>query len=70
MHKTLASNPYLAQYHLITISKSPNVAVLVCDCKNLMVQDYTVHLGHSFCEANSCIVRVVKRGVENKQAMK
>ena len=39
-----------------------NMLPLICDCKNLLEQDWEVHMHHMYCEANGCVDALAKRG--------
>ena len=40
----------------------PNMMPLICDCRNLLDQDWEVHVLHVYCEANASADALVKRG--------
>ena len=39
-----------------------NMLPLICDCRNLLEQDWEVHMHHMYCEANGCVDALAKWG--------
>ena len=42
---------------------------LICDCRNLLDQDWEVHVLHVYCEANASADALVKRGTRQQNLM-
>ena len=47
----------------------PNMLPLICDCKNLMDQDWEVQVLHVYLEANICADALAKRGAHQQHIL-
>ena len=43
-----------------------NMLSLICDCKNLLEQEWEVHVHHVYREANGCADTLAKRGTRQR----
>ena len=46
-----------------------NILPLICDCKNLLEQEWEVHMQHVYREANGCANALAKRGTHLRNRM-
>ncbi|XP_030959036.1 uncharacterized protein LOC115980987 [Quercus lobata] len=52
-----------------TMNYPTNMMPLICDCKNLLDQEWEVHVHHVYREANGCADALAKRGTRQWNLM-
>ena len=48
------------------MSYPTNIMPLICDCRNLLDQEWEVHMQHMYHEANGCSNALAKRGTRQR----
>ena len=46
-----------------------NMLLLICDCRNLLDQEWEVHVQHVYREANGCADALAKRGTHQRSLL-
>ena len=62
LHLELDSKVVLNWLTSSNLTYPTNILPLICDCRNLLEQEWEVHMHHVFREANECADTLAKRG--------
>ena len=62
LHLELDSKVVLDWLTSSNLNYPTNILPLICDCRNLLEQEWEVHMHHEFREANGCADVLAKQG--------
>ena len=66
LHLELDSKVVLSWLTNTNVNYPTNMMPLICDCRNLLDQEWEVHVQHVYCEANGCADDLAKRGTRQQ----
>ena len=66
LHLELDSKVVLSWLTNNNVNYPTNMLSLICDCRNLLAQEWEVHVQHVYREANGCADELAKRGTRQQ----